>query len=107
MNINLPLYDNGTKSYDTVVNADIVDIAPHLASLATFAVHRSPWPEEPGWCVTNVETGSAVVTRCTSRTEAVEMARDRLAQKTPAETAAAVEAGYRDDHGIFADGPAL
>lgn len=37
---------------------EIVDVAPHLASVATFIVHRNPWGRS--WQITNVESGGKV-----------------------------------------------
>ena len=60
MRIDLPIdwsYGRGGE-WKTVV-AEIVDIAPHLAHVATFAVSRDP--ELPSlWRVHNIETGYRV-----------------------------------------------
>ena len=56
--IDLPLHWDGVLG-GKVIKAEIVDIAPHLAHVATFAIHRDPsmivW-----WQVSNVETGCSV-----------------------------------------------
>lgn len=39
--IDLPLSKFATGERSAVVKAGLVDIAPHLASVATFAVHRN------------------------------------------------------------------
>lgn len=68
------------------------DIAPHLAHVATFAVHRVV----PGllvyWQCTQVETGMHVGGYDHSRDEVIERVRIILATKTPADIAAAVRA---------------
>ena len=79
--IDLPVYDTTTQSFSETVRAEIVDIAPHLAHVATFAVHRSPFGEY-GFRVSNVETGASVNTFCDSRKQAIELARQRLAAET-------------------------
>ena len=43
------------------VDGEIVDIAPHLASVATFVVHRNPRRHfRPNWQISNVESGFRV-----------------------------------------------
>ena len=56
MNITIKLstYDPKTPQEAT---GEIVDIAPHLASVATFIVHKSLYY---GWYVSNVESGYRV-----------------------------------------------
>lgn len=55
-------------------------IAPHLAHVATFAVHASP-DTYPQWCVTNVETGM-YLEKAKSRRAAIRTAGERLAKMT-------------------------
>ena len=69
------------------VTAELVpEIAPHLASVASFAVHLVvDYPPIPdGWRVSNIETGLRVSghTGHTTKTAAIEMARRRLADVT-------------------------
>ena len=65
------------------VQAEIVDVAPHLANVLTFAMYRNP----PGslrsgrWSIGNVETGLHIRTAETRR-EVVAKARSFLADKT-------------------------
>jgi len=57
--IDLPIdWSYGKGGVWKTVKAEIVDIAPHLAHLMTFAVHRHPILET--WQVSNVETGFSV-----------------------------------------------
>ena len=43
-----------------IVDAEIVDVAPHLAMFASFAVHKKPWAESRKWRMTNIETGRCI-----------------------------------------------
>ncbi len=64
-----------------IVEAEMVwDIAPHLADLGTFAVHKEPSSRR--WNVSNVETGLHVVDLRMSRVEAIKDAKIRLAEQT-------------------------
>ena len=56
---------------------EIVDVAPHLANVATFAVYE----DIRIWCVTNLETGRSVGYGV-SRYAALKNSRKRLASKT-------------------------
>ena len=58
-------------------------IAPHLAHMATFAIHKAPYLGET-WHVSNVETGCRV-TEDMSRAKAIKKAADILKRKSPAE----------------------
>ncbi len=77
-------------------NVDAVlmhDLAPHLAHVATFAVHRvTPGGALEYWQCTQVETGMHVGGYDHSRDEVIERVRIILATKTPADIAAAVRA---------------
>lgn len=42
--------------YFACVRAEIVDVAPHLADIASFAAHRG----DGGYRITNIETGELV-----------------------------------------------
>jgi hypothetical protein len=58
MKIDLPLWDRSVSAWGPVVEAELVDVAPHL--WGTFAVHRDPLGDMFRWKVTHVETGSFV-----------------------------------------------
>lgn len=58
----------------------LFDLAPHLASVATFAVHKDPRGLD--WNVTNVETG-LWISRRMHRADALHDARHVLHDKTP------------------------
>lgn len=91
MKIDLPINDVLTRSFRTVVSAEIVDVAPHLAGVATFAVHKCAWL--PGrWKVTNVETGGYVQDAFPSKQRALAEVIAALAKRTPDD---AVEAYLR------------
>lgn len=79
MNITLQV-PMDTGIYMDVEAVLLFDIAPHLAHVATFAVHRDPMWDR--WNVTNVETG-LYVTRDEHRAGAIQKARERLAKATP------------------------
>mgnify|MGYP007100069586 CR=1 FL=1 len=78
--INLPLL--WTLLYFTpCVKAEIVDVAPHLANVASFAVHRNEFGY--GWRVTNIETGAYIeIGTQLSRDGAIAAATTRLAAFT-------------------------
>ena len=65
-----------------VVPAEIVfDIAPHLASVATFAVHKTPpyYGRSGGYQITNVETGFRVgESRQKSKAAAISTAKKKM-----------------------------
>lgn len=66
--------------------AEIVDVAPHLANVATFAVHRHK--SGRGWRVSNVETGGYIdVGVQLTRDDAIDVATANLATWTPARIA--------------------
>jgi len=68
------------------VRAEIVDVAPHLASVATFAVHRHKFGR--GWRVSNVETGGYVdVGVQLTRDDAIDAATAKLSRFTSAQVA--------------------
>lgn len=79
MKIDLPLsFDKGWR----ITQAEIVDIAPHLAGIFTFAVHDSsafPVDVRQLWRISDVETGHAItgVARKTKR-DAITAARIAL-----------------------------
>jgi hypothetical protein len=72
------------------VQAELLfDMAPHLADVATFALHKDP-PLKWQWTVSNVETG-LFVTRETSKRLALRKAKLKLASQTPESMSAALE----------------
>lgn len=94
--INLPLQSATGPAH--VVKAEIVDVAPHLAHVATFAVHQIPkgtWARDLYdylYRISNVETG-ACISACDSKTRAgcIKVARSYLADKTEDEMQEAME----------------
>ena len=71
------------KNPDSFVDVEaefLFDFAPHLASVATFAIHKGPNSWE--WSVTNVETG-LWVGKHHVRSEALREASEKLARQTP------------------------
>jgi hypothetical protein len=67
------------------VEADLLpEIAPHLADVATWAVHRGVETDRLWWMVSNVETGF-FATYDADRAQAIRRARDLLAEKTQEE----------------------
>ena len=81
MRIDLPVdYDRGRR----VVRAEIIDCAPHLATVASFAVHHG-WDFGYEWTVTNIETGLPVSGRGHTKKQAIAAARLVLADKTCAD----------------------
>lgn len=82
------------KDFAPVTATLLPDLAPHLASVATFAVHQSPaiaggfaW----GYSVSNVETGLGVSQLCRTPENAIDVARRILKTKTEADALAAYE----------------
>jgi hypothetical protein len=85
--IDLPLHSilTGDRNWKTVRAEIIPDLAPHMAELMTFAVHRRPEGEwgEGWWRVSNVETGCCIgAADGPTRADALRQARDYLAKKT-------------------------
>lgn len=78
--LDLPLLGwDGT--YDETVPATIIhDIAPHLAHVATFAVHR--WRNNL-WRVSHVETGMRIGLLWQQQKDAIDNARTVLELHTP------------------------
>jgi hypothetical protein len=94
--IKLPIdWSNGGGKWK-VVDAEIIEIAPHAASVATFAVHRYPREERwfADWAVSNVETGFRVGHGRT-RQEAIDMATEKLKTKSPEQVSAAMAKAHR------------
>lgn len=57
--LDLPLCDRHTGGRRTIiVEAAVVDVAPHLAHVATFAIHRAHWVGS--WRISNVESGCCI-----------------------------------------------
>lgn len=61
-----------------VVEGEILDIAPHLAMVATFIVHKAALGDWRDWIVSNVETGASVASGRT-RARAIKEASEKLA----------------------------
>jgi hypothetical protein len=93
----LPIHYLGERG-EMVVKAEIVDVAPHLAHVASFAVHRAKWLEhdrQKWWKVTNVETGFGLGASLNpSKALAIDTARALLAQRTVEQIEAAMNAAY-------------
>jgi hypothetical protein len=69
-------------------------IAPHLANVATFALHYSAPGDGHWWIVSNVETG-LMVSYASRRAYAVSAARAKLLNKTPEDTVSAYRKARR------------
>lgn len=66
---------------DITVEAELLpNIAPHLARVSTYALHRVPYWK--GWSVSSVETGH-YVSKDLTRAGAIKKAAQRLSDKTP------------------------
>ena len=73
-------------SFTPCVKAEIVDVAPHLASVASFAVHRDAF--RYWWRVSNVETGGNIdVGLQLTREDAIAAATAKLSRFTSAQVA--------------------
>ena len=95
--LDLPILWRDGTYVETFPSSIVHDIAPHLAHVATFAVHRGPGDgERKHWQCTHVETGLGVghIWHKT-RESAIAAARIVLATKTPADIAAAVRAAVK------------
>lgn len=66
------------------MDAEIVDVAPHLASVATFAIHRNDERtlRLGDWAISNVETGLHVHTGFGSRRDVINQAKLTLSKKS-------------------------
>ena len=67
------------------VSAELLDIAPHLAAVGSFAVHKAVSSDSTyagRWFVTNIETG-CWVSYDKRRTTAIRKAQERLKEQTP------------------------
>lgn len=93
MKIDLPLFYPRDGGFVDVVEAELLPgIAPHLASVATFAIHIAGAPDNSWyrdyWFVSNVETGGQVAYE-RERKHALRNARRKLAEKSPEDVIAA------------------
>lgn len=79
MKIDLPIIME--NQLEVVVLAEIVDVAPHLAEIATFAVHHHGLRD---WRVTNLETGGFVAKK-ESRVKCLAWASERLFLRSPSD----------------------
>ena len=92
MKITFPIVSQD-KKWLADIEGEIVDVAPHLAHLMTFAIHDDGYG---GWQVSNVETGSRVGYADWSRKLAIGATRTLLADKTDADARRAYrKCGYR------------
>jgi len=66
------------KDPEPIVEGEIIDIAPHLAHVATFIVHKAAPEDWHDWKVSNVETGASVAIGST-RNQAIKNAEKKLA----------------------------
>ena len=65
------------------VQAEIVDIAPHLAGVSTWVVHRCAFYPDRAWVVSDAESGQTHHPwRASTRAGAVQNARNYLRSKT-------------------------
>lgn len=65
----------------TVTAELLPDLAPHLAAVASFAMHEEPGCSLMQWKVSNIETGLKVSVGLTPE-EAIWIAKQQLASKT-------------------------
>lgn len=84
--LDLPLLGWDGTYFATVPATIIHDIAPHLAHVATFAVHRG----DGLWHVSHVETGMRIGVLWQLQKDAIDEARALLALHTPRTIAAYV-----------------
>ena len=84
---------NWAKTWHADVEGEIVDVAPHLAHLMTFAIHDDGYGR---WQFSNVETGYRVGYARKTKKLAIKAARTLLAGKTDADARRAYrKCGYR------------
>jgi hypothetical protein len=88
MKIDLPIWVGGLESFVPVEAELLPDIAPHLADVATFALHND-WLSSM-WNVTNVETG-LYVAKAATRAKVIKEAKLKLAAQTSEKTEAAYD----------------
>ena len=82
MNIQIVVSHRAEYSQPAPVNAQLLfDLAPHLAGIATFAVHQDAWFPSI-WNVTHIESGLAVVHSKPTKMQAIKNAKHILANKT-------------------------
>lgn len=88
----VPFKNEGWVSAD----AEFVDVAPHLANVATFAVHKAVGPDAGSgwWLCANVETGMHVAYSIVKR-RALRKAREVLSAKSEADMLAAYKKANR------------
>lgn len=81
MKITLPVSMVYPYDFREVEASILFGLAPHLASIGTFAIHVDP--QETGcWNVTDVETG-LWISRDRNRDAAIKKAKRQLARETP------------------------
>lgn len=82
MKITLSVPTINPEGFSDVEAEFLFDLAPHLASVATFAIHEEPRSGGFYWNVSNVETGMWVG-RGWSKREAISEAKKKLGGATP------------------------
>ena len=81
------------RSWLADIEGEIIDVAPHLAHLMTFAVHKSIYSDY--WMVSNIEIGGRICDGLTKKL-ATKAAQTLLAGKTAADIRRAYRKhGYR------------
>ena len=90
MKIDLPIAQLFCERFLKCVSAEIVDVAPHLAMMATFAVARNG--DACTWRINNVETGHCL-SDCdrASRDACIAATRMYLAKKSVEDMSAAYD----------------
>lgn len=83
--------DDGLVQWKVVYAELLHDIAPHLAHVATFALHAAPGSLLQTMTVSNIESGRAIA-HGKSPSAAISAARRKLAKCSPEFIAAAIKA---------------
>ena len=84
--IDVPIADQFEGAF-RYITGEIVDVAPHLADVLTFALHRNPYDRgaRPRWQVTMIENGYRVGSFYGTRRECLAAVTARAATKTIAD----------------------
>lgn len=80
--LDLPILGRDGTYVETFPSSIVHDIAPHLAHVATFAVHRSEYFDDR-WQISHVETGMRIGLLWQQQTDAINNARTVLELHTP------------------------
>ena len=95
--LDLPILNYWGGEYFATVPATIIhDVAPHLAHMATFAVHRSTYVPDL-WIVSHVETGGRIGPSERRRQDTIDNAIALLALYTPSTLAAHVRRAVKSN----------